>query len=197
MNLIIISASHRQNAQSAKVGNYIEEHAKQFTHVKHIQLQDFDLPFWDGSNNKGAQWQSLKQKVVAADALILITPEWNGMASPLLKNFLMMCDSEMTAHKPVIYTSVSSGIGGTYPIAELKMDGAKNNHLIPLSEHLIIRSVGQMLNSEVSSEHDEQIRQRIDFSLEMLYRYAQSLATIRSSLATHPVPNSKQFSFGM
>ena len=186
MNALIISASHRAHSQSAKVGDYLKAATKQFTQVEHIQLIELQLPFWDGDENKGKSWPTLREKVTSADALILITPEWNGMASPLLKNFLMMCETEMTAHKPVIYVSVSSGISGAYPIAELKMDGAKNNSLIPLSEHLIIRNVEQALNPEVTSQHDEQIRHRINYSLEMLYRYAEALKTVRISLVLRP-----------
>ncbi len=197
MNLVIISASHRVKSQTSKVARFLQNQATQFQDVKHIELSQYNLPFWDGSENKGEAWPQIKLSVENADAIIAITPEWNGMASPLLKNFLMMCDLDMTDNKPVMYVSVSSGIGGAYPIAELKMDGGKNNGLIAISEHLIIRNVEQALNIELTGKHDEQLRKRIDYSLEMLARYAKSLSELRKKLLTNPVTNSNSFAYGM
>ena len=66
----------------------------------------------------------------------MISPEWAGMAPAHLKNFLLMCDGGELAHKPAQLIGVSSGMGGAYPIAELRMSGYKNNFLMWLPDHM-------------------------------------------------------------
>ncbi|MCL1077814.1 NADPH-dependent oxidoreductase [Parashewanella spongiae] len=197
MKLVIFSSSQRKSSQSAKVGEFIRLNLGKFSQSKHIELQEIDLPFWDGSSNKGQHWEALNQSLNEADAIVLITPEWNGVASPLLKNFLMMCDGAITANKPVLLVSVSSGVSGVYPIAELKMNAFKNNKMLPIPDHIIVRSANEVLLAECESERDQQLRKRIDYSLHMLFMYAEALKSMRLKLQDQPYPNQGNFSFGM
>ncbi|MGB0895623.1 MAG: NADPH-dependent FMN reductase [Parashewanella sp.] len=196
MNLLIISSSQRKQSQSKKVALYLQQQASEFKNVTTIDLCDFDIPLWDGEN-KGSDWKHISKSLMQADAILLITPEWNGTASPLLKNFLLMCSHEETAYKPVLLVSVSSGIGGSYPIAELKMNAFKNNKMTPTPDHLIIRFVENMLNSEVNDEHDKNLRSRIRYSLHTLSLYATSLYQVRAHLRDFPTPEQHRFSYGM
>lgn len=183
MKLLIISTSQRPDSQSAKVGRYIAEssfsspHTMGYDTIHHLELCLFNLPFWDGEeNNKGEHWPEIEHRVDEANALVLITPEWGGMASPLLKNFLLMCTREETAHKPTLLVSISDGISGTYPIVELKMNALKNNKLVPIPDHLIIRNVSHVLNAIPEGARDIALRERVQYSLYMLHQYAQALA---------------------
>lgn len=204
MKLLIISASQRAGSQSAKVGRYIAEssflspHAMGYASIHHLELCQFNLPFWDGEeDNKGKHWPEIMQRVDEADALVLITPEWGGMASPLLKNFLLMCTREETAHKPALLISVSSGIGGTYPIVEVKMNALKNNKLVPIPDHLIIRNVSNVLNAVPEGERDIALRERVQYSLYMLHQYAQALAPIRERHIGQAYPKQQEYCYGM
>ncbi|BAJ00791.1 NADPH-dependent FMN reductase [Shewanella violacea] len=206
MNLLIVSSSQRTGSQSVKVANYLAKHSSEFKEVNHIELCRYDLPFWDGDHKskyaEASPWTMIAHKIRKADALILITPEWGGMASPLLKNFLLMCDNKDTAHKPALLVSVVSGISGAYPIAELRMNAMKNNKLVAIPDHLIIRNVTQVLNSadEVTQEESQlesDLKQRIDYSLYMLHQYSQALATIRFKHENEPYPEQQEYSFGM
>lgn len=204
MKLLIISASQRANSQSAKVGAYLAEssfhapHEMGYEAIYHLDLSAFELPFWDGEeDNKGKDWPQIQQKVSNADALILITPEWGGMATPLLKNFLLMCTREETAHKPALLVAVASGISGAYPIAELKMNAMKNNKLVPTPDHLIIRDVENVLNSNIASTRDRHLRERVQYSLHMLHQYAAALAPIRARHAHQAYPKQQEYCYGM
>lgn len=94
MKLLIISGSQRTGSQSAKVANYLSHKATDFTDINHIELCRYDLPFWDGEqtskDNENSSWPLLSRQLQKADALVLITPEWGGMATPIIKNFLLM-----------------------------------------------------------------------------------------------------------
>jgi len=214
MKLLIVSGSQRAQSQSAKVAKYMSSTATGYSEVSHIELCRFDLPFWDGEpkskSTEGSPWTMISHKVRRADALILITPEWGGMASPLLKNFLLMCDNQDTAHKPALLVSVVSGISGAYPIAELRMNALKNNKIVALPDHLIIRNVTEVLNTHTSfgsspldseqrleCERDIDLRGRIDYSLHMLHQYSGALIGIRERHTSTPYPKQQEYCYGM
>ncbi|QYJ85418.1 NAD(P)H-dependent oxidoreductase [Shewanella mesophila] len=201
MNILIVSSSQRTPSQSAKVASYIAKHCPQFQSVSHIELCNFRLPFWDGDRASPAllnsDWHDISAQIKQADALVLITPEWGGMASPLLKNFLLLCDGQDTAHKPALLIAVSGGISGAYPIAELKMNALKNNKLVPIPDHLIIRNSESVLLQGEQDQREQQLRGRIDYSIHMLHQYSIALKIIRDNHQTQPYPKQQEYSYGM
>ncbi len=206
MNLLIISASQRTNSQSDKVAQYLAAVSTGFSNINHLELCRQKLPLWDGEqsskHSEHSDWLAINQQLITADALILITPEWAGMASPLLKNLLLMCASEDTGHKPTLLISVVNGISGAYPIAELNMNAFKNNKLVTIPDHLIIRNVEQVLN-EACADHDSlttrdsSIRQRIAYSLHVLKHYAVAHKSLRLALTAQPFTNEQAYAYGM
>lgn len=206
MKIVIISASQRAESQSAKVANYLAEIVQGFESINHIELYKQRLPLWDGEEiskmDNASDWLTINSELKKADAFILITPEWGGMASPLLKNFLLMCTSEDVAHKPTLLVSVVSGINGAYPIAELNMSAFKNNKLVSIPDHLIIRHVEDVLNTHTDknkklSDRDNSIRQRINYSLHTLTHYSKALKELRHNFAMQPYSGQENFNFGM
>jgi len=204
MNVVIISASQRTQSQSVKVAQYIAESVTGYEKVTHFELCQYNLPLWDGTQvGKSAEqsdWPLLNEQISQADAFIMITPEWSGMASPLLKNLLLMCSGQDTAHKPVLLVALSGGISGVYPIAELRMNAFKNNKLVAIPDHLVIRNVEEVLNGEngtVLSERDNNIRHRIGYSLHVLFHYSETLRALRTNLSKQPYTNEEAYSNGM
>ena len=214
MNLVIISASQRTQSQSAKVAEYLANNSGQFSSVRHIELCKQRLPMWDGEEMSKQQddsdWLAINAQLQAMDALILITPEWGGTASPLLKNLLMMAQATDIGHKPVLLVSVVNGISGAYPIAELRMNAFSNNKLVAIPDHLIIRNVEEILNTvnaedslEASLEdsaitrRDKSIRHRIGYSLHTLFYYSQAMKTLRDSLQSNNYNNEHLYPYGM
>jgi NAD(P)H-dependent FMN reductase len=204
MNLVIISASQRTQSQSVKVAEYIAESVTGYEKVTHFELCQYNLPLWDGTqvgkSSEQSDWPLLNEEIRQADAFVMITPEWSGMASPLLKNLLLMCSGQDTAHKPVLLVAISAGVSGAYPIAELRMNAFKNNKLVAIPDHLIIRSVGEILNCDSHSKlsnKDNNIRDRICYSLHTLYNYSESLRALRTNLSIRPYKNEERYTNGM
>jgi NAD(P)H-dependent FMN reductase len=215
MNLLIISASQRTQSQSAKVAKYIAGTSSQFSEINHIELCKQHLPMWDGEEsskeNSTSDWLAINEELQAADALILITPEWGGTASPLLKNLLMMADATDIGHKPVLIVSVVNGISGAYPIAELRMNAFSNNKLVAIPDHLIIRNVEEILNTINKGERhednqqeyiaitrrDKSIRHRIGYSLHTLLHYSQAMKSLRETLQGDVYHNEHLYPYGM
>lgn len=204
MNLVIISASQRTQSQSVKVAQYMAESVTGYEKVTHFDLCQYNLPLWDGTQEgksvEQSDWPLLNEQISQADAFIMITPEWGGMASPLLKNVLLMCSGQDTGHKPVLLVGLSGGISGVYPIAELRMNAFKNNKLVAIPDHLIIRNVEEILNSDNESElseRDTQVRHRIGYSLHVLYHYSKASKSLRTNLLINPYNNEERYSNGM
>ena len=210
MNLLIISASQRTESQSAKVADYLVNSSTQFSEVRHIELCKQRLPLWDGEDsskqNDNSDWLAINTQLQTMDALILITPEWGGTASPLLKNLLMMSEAADIGHKPVLLVSVVNGISGAYPIAELRMNAFSNNKLVAIPDHLIIRNVEEILNTvnEVNqlegsaiTRRDKSIRHRIGYSLHTLLHYSQAMKSLRETLQGSTYDSEHLYQYGM
>ncbi|NQZ27455.1 MAG: NAD(P)H-dependent oxidoreductase [Colwellia sp.] len=210
MNLVIISASQRTQSQSAKVAEYLADNSGQFSSVRHIELCKQRLPMWDGEEMSKQQddsdWLAINVQLQAMDALILITPEWGGTASPLLKNLLMMAQATDIGHKPVLLVSVVNGISGAYPIAELRMNAFSNNKLVAIPDHLIIRNVEEILNTinkddqqkdEAITRRDKSMRHRIGYSLHTLLHYSQAMKSLRETLQGNTYNDEHLYPYGM
>ncbi len=194
MKIAIISGSHRNNSQSMKVAQHIES-----TLQKDIcdetwlySLAANPLPLWDEGVWDGEQhWQDLlnpiREQLQSCDALVVITPEWHGQVPAGLKNFFLLFGKNELAHKPALIVSVSAGDGGAYPVAELRMSSYKNSRLCYIPEQVIIRHVESVLNDnpdDNDSRSDPWIRERLQWSLNILAQYGTALKTVRDSGVT-------------
>jgi hypothetical protein len=108
------------------------------------------------------------------------------MVPPALKNFLLLCSNKELAHKPGLIIGVTSGVSGTYPVAELHVSGTKNNHLCWIPDHCIIRKVEEVLNTSpgaaVEPKSSEDItRKRLNQSVGALLAYGRAFRGIRES----------------
>ncbi|MFK7794140.1 MAG: NADPH-dependent FMN reductase [Gammaproteobacteria bacterium] len=190
MKIGIISGSHRNSSQSEKVANHmskrlIDEGVESWVYL----LAGNPLPLWDESIWEGSEaWAErlapLKKSLNECDGFIVISPEWHGQVPSGLKNFFLLFSQAELGHKPALLVSVSSGDGGTYPIAELRMSSYKNNRICYLPEHLILRNVEKILNDNAEDNDlssDSYYRERIDWTLELLQGYTAALKSMRDT----------------
>lgn len=191
MKFSVICGSHRAGSESGKVGRFIERTLLEqglCEEVYFFNLADFPLPLWDeGIWDGDPDWKErlapISAELAASDAFVVISPEWHGMAPSGLKNFFLMWSKGELAHKPALLCAVSSGDGGAYPIAELRMSSYKNNRLCYIPEQVIVRNVEKVLNEEGENlaSADEYFRERIPFALGILKEYALALRAVRAS----------------
>lgn len=203
LSIAIISGSHRPQAESLKVARYLQgwiEKNLKTAQSEIISLSDNPFPFWDeGMWNDDPEWKKIwgptSQKLKKADAFVIISPEWSGMVPAGLKNFFLLCGQGELSHKPGFIVTVSAGMGGTYPVAELRMSSYKNTRICYIPEHVIVRKVGDVLNDaeKTSSNEDEYLRKRLAYGLNLLMEYGEALKKVRES----GVINAKEFPNGM
>ncbi len=194
MHISVISSSQRSSSQSLRVSQFLADRieaagATSEIHDLHALALSTDIDaVWDSGAAKPAV-----ERLERSDGAVFVSPEWNGMPSPGLLNFLLQIGTSL-AHKPVLLAGVSSGRGGAYPIAALRATGYKNTKYVMIPEHLIFRNVKEMLTgATASSAEDDYIRRRADFAIATLLAYADGLAGVRSRLPETP----REFRFGM
>lgn len=204
MKLGIIIGSHKVQSQSAKVGDFVKNRIDALLPGSEVFLLDLGktpLPLWDESKWQGGgavkeAFLPASKELSGCGAFVVITPDWSGMVPAALKNFFLLCDAGELAHKPALIIAVSSGMGGAYPVAELRMSSYKNTLINYIPDHMVIRSIEQLLNGESANPDvsgDQYVRDRLDYSLSMLNEYAKALVAVRSS----GVVDRKQYPFGM
>lgn len=192
MKIVIVSSSHRKNSNSMRVSRYLENRLIEKNYAEEtltLDLAQIKLPLWDDcmwakeSNPLKEKWAPLAKELKEASGFVFVTPEWNGMAAPALQNFLLFCSQRELGHKPALITTVSTGIGGAYPINEVRSFGYKNTRVCYLPEHLIVRSANDFFDeAKQESEHTVHLKERIDMTLGVLQTYCKSFENLRSSL---------------
>ncbi len=189
MNCTIVSGSPRKEAQTLKVARFtqrfLETHHPE-SRAELVSLSGNPLPLWDEDAGGPPEklWKPIAEKLRASDALVVVTPEWNGMTPPGLRNFLHFCGADLVAHRPAAIIAVSAGTGGAYPVAELRMAGYKNNRLCYLPEHLIVRDAKNVFNTdtpEPGNKSDAYLHRRLAYLLRLLEAYAHALQKVRES----------------
>jgi azobenzene reductase len=209
MKTHIISGSHRQDSESSKVACYIQKQiiAKGST-AEITELKNEKLPLWDegmwgedlgeGHPDWKKLWQPIADQLKAADSFVIIAPEYNGMVAPALKNFFLFLNGDLVGHKPALLVGVSSSTGGAYPIAELRASSYKNNRILYIPDHVIVRDAPKVLTEDpadpkLDARSDTFVKKRLDYSLSILEQYSKALKLVRES----GVVNHKDFGNGM
>ncbi len=202
MKITIISGSHRRQAQSLKVAEFIRGQLREKgVEASVLSLSGNPLPLWDEGvweddpawHQRLAPW---REQLAASDGFVVISPEWHGQVPAGLKNFFLLFGWAELGHKPALIVAVSSGDGGAYPVAELRMSSYKNNRLCYIPEQVIVRHVEEVLNASAQdndARSDKFYRQRISWALDILRQYAVALKGVRES----GVVESDQFCNGM
>ena len=189
MKIGIICGSHRHEPESLRVARYIEGQLRELgvEDIYLLSLSDNPLPLWDeGMWTNDPKWKTLwgpiAEQLRQAEGFVIVSPEWSGMVPAGLKNFFLLCDKALLAHKPGLIVTVSASMGGAYPVAELRMSSYKNTRICYIPDHVIVRNVGRMLHvPEPADQDDAAVRRRLRYCLQVLLEYAKALRLVRSS----------------
>ena len=125
-NLMIIVGSVRPGRVGLPVAEWVRETASRHQHfeVDFVDLKELALPFMDEPQHPAKRQythdhtKAWSERVDAADAFILVSPEYNHSYGPALKNALDYLAQEWK-HKPVGVVSYGGVSGGTRGVAAL------------------------------------------------------------------------------
>ncbi|HFO2533759.1 TPA: NADPH-dependent FMN reductase [Yersinia enterocolitica] len=180
---VIVSCSSRENNKSSKVAatiNGLIYETDNEAQIKIIDLEKIKLQEWSnacwGKDIPCDYWRQSSQILAESEGIIFVVPEWHGMIPPSLCNLLILAERNELAHKPALIISISSGSGGAYPIAQLKGFSSKNNRLCYIPDHVILRHIN---SKDLAQQNDD--RERLLYSLNVLKAYIPALASVRNS----------------
>lgn len=94
MRIEIISGSPRKDSVSNRVALFLKKHLSEITThtVDIIDVRDWNLPLlqqvFTSVEKTPDPYKPLAERMFAADAFILVTPEYNGSYTPALQNLL-------------------------------------------------------------------------------------------------------------
>ena len=125
MRIAIISGSPRGNSITHRVALHLKEviNAKSEHEVDIIDLREIEFPqlqsIFTSVETTPEEYREVAEKVFAASAFILVTPEYNGSYSAALKNML---DHFPKQHHKVfaIATASPGGLGGVRAALQLQ-----------------------------------------------------------------------------
>lgn len=114
-----------------------------------------DLPFYDGDVEAAgtpASVEAFREKVRAADALLIVTPEYNASISGVLKNAIdwgSRPPRQPFDGKPIAIMSASPGaLGGIRAQLHLRQILGNLNGLVLVQPQVLIGNAGQRFNAE-------------------------------------------------
>jgi NAD(P)H-dependent FMN reductase len=148
--IVIISGTNRPGSNTRKVLTHIEA-AYQTLGVKTRLLDLAELPpeifSPDAYAEKPAAFKKFSDAILAADGLVVVTPEYNGGVPGILKYFIdMLPFPESFEHRPVCFVGLAAGVWGALrPVEQLQaIFGYRNAHIFP--ERVFMPGIGKLLN---------------------------------------------------
>lgn len=188
MKITVINGSNRPEAQSHRIAKWLEDELKaKDVEVNFVDLKEVDMTFvpdeyWAGQSDAAKAMAAEYEGMADSDGILIVTPEWGGAASPVLKHFILMSEKVSFSHKPVLIFGVSATpVGGIRPIEDLK-SMFKNSRGVFVPEPIVINSVNNFLQGDERDERrEEYITKRADYALELLLEYSKALKQVRDS----------------
>ncbi|MCB1001450.1 MAG: NAD(P)H-dependent oxidoreductase [Acidimicrobiales bacterium] len=116
---LVMAASTRTGSVNQALARHIADRLDNCAPVEIVDLSDYPLPLYDGDlearDGIPAAAADLAGEIAAAHVLVLVSPEYNGTFTPLLKNtvdWVTRIDASAFAHLQVLVASASPGRGG-------------------------------------------------------------------------------------
>lgn len=184
--LLIIVASTRPGRVGLPVAEWFEARAlgQGDFDIDLADLKEIDLPFFDEPKHPRLQeyehqhTKDWSARVAAADAVVIVTPEYNyGLPAPL-KNALDFISLEWN-YKPVGFVSYGGVSAGTRSVQMIKQV-VTTLKMFPLFENVSIPFVSQFIGEGGELTANDVMENAADAMLAELRRVSDAMALLRS-----------------
>lgn len=178
MYVPVILGTAREGRQSEKAAKYMLQEAKKAgLESELIDVRDYRITASDNTQTL-PEAKKLAEKVNAADALIIVSPEYNHGYPGELKMMLDLLYSQY-AKKPVGFCGVSrGGLGGARAVEQLRQVAAEL-HMVSVREAVYFSGINDLfdVNGEIK---DKSYYARSRAFLDELIWYAEALKKARN-----------------
>ena len=150
--ILILAGTNRPNSNTLKIATALHAHyAAAGAEAELYSLTDMPAEIFAPASyaQKPEAWLAVQRRVLDAEGLHVVTPEYNGSFSGVLKYFIdMLKFPESFEHKPVAFTGVANGVwGGLRAVEQLQLVfGYRNAHVYP--DRVFIPALHTRLNDE-------------------------------------------------
>lgn len=152
--------------------------------VQTIDLRALQLPVYDGDleadQGVPTSTQTLHDAIAQSDALLFVTPEYNGFPTPLVINAMdwlsrLPDGMKVTQHRPLGLLSASPGaMGGLLSMNHLRTYLQTRFGMIPVPEQFALGKADQAFDAE-GQLVEERARKQLQAVLGALYGLALAL----------------------
>ena len=177
MNIVIVSGTNRPESNTRKVAGHIQAiyHASG-NPATLLDLADLPPEIFHPSSyaEKPASFAPFNDQVLAADGLVIVTPEYNGSLPGVLKYFIdMLKFPESFEDRPVCFIGLAAGMWGALrPVEQLQMIFSyRNAHLY--KERVFIPGINDAFAS--TDRLKPEYQQRLEKQASGFLDYVQSL----------------------
>ncbi|MCC6546694.1 NAD(P)H-dependent oxidoreductase [Candidatus Sumerlaeota bacterium] len=175
----VISGTNRPGANALKIAKHlVAMYERRGANARLYNLQDLPAEIFDPSSyaEKPEAFAPFQQRILAAQGLHIVTPEYNGSIPGIMKYFIdMLKFPESFDHRCVAFTGEAAGIWGALrPVEQLQMIfGYRNAHILP--ERVFIPGVNKVLD-EHGGIVDDVIRTRLEAQVEAFIAFTARFA---------------------
>lgn len=173
MRILIISGSPRAASVTVRVAKFLQNHFSSNTshQVELLDVRNEPYPMvqnvWGKMEDVPAEFKSSAEKVFDSQAIILVTPEYNGSYSPAMKNLLDHFPKQ--SRKPFGIVTASPGMMGGMRASQQLQQMICAFFGIPSPHMLIVGGVDKKFN-ENAELVDADFQKMIDgFTKEFLW----------------------------
>jgi NAD(P)H-dependent FMN reductase len=187
--LAVIVASNRPGRVAPAVADWFVSAAHQHGgfEVEILDLAEIDLPFLDEPNHPRLRQYTHQHtrdwsaRVEAADAFVIVTPEYNYGMPAVLKNALDYLHQEW-AHKPVAFVSYGGVSAGTRGV-QMAKQVVTTLRMHPVPEAVAIPFVQRLLDDEGRLRDDDTMAGAAKAVLDELVGLEAALRPLRNRAA--------------
>jgi FMN reductase len=176
VKIVGIAGSLRTNSHSVQALKLAADRIQALgAEVEILDLQQMNLPFCNGGDDYPdyPDVDKLRSAVKEADGLILVTPEYHGSVSGVLKNALDLMSFEHLSNKVVGGISILGGQSNNNALNDLRTI-LRWVHAFVIPDQIAIGQAWQAFDKEGKLQ-DEKLSQRLD-------RFAQNLVDLTIKL---------------
>lgn len=187
LKLHIIICSTRPSRVGPSVATWF--HGEALAHgrfdLELVDLAAFNLPVYDEPEHprlqryQHAHTKAWSASVNAADAFVLVTPEYNFGPPPSLLNALDYLLVEWQ-YKPAAFVSYG-GVSGGLRAVQVEKQLLTGFKVMPMLEAVTIPMVSQSLDANKTFTPSEPVRASVKPMLDELHRWAEALKPLRTS----------------
>lgn len=163
--IVIISGTNRPGSNTRKVTARVEASYKaRGVTTQVLDLADLPPEIFAPTSyaEKPASFQRFTDAILAADGVVIVTPEYNGGVPGVLKYFIdMLPFPESFEQRPVCFVGLAMGIWGALrPVEQLQAIFGYRNALI-YPERVFMPGIGKLLDASGQFASDD-IPKRLD-----------------------------------